>query len=155
MRKGSVKNNRINAEVQKEISSILQNELKDPRVHPMTSVVDCDVTPDLKYCKVFASVMGNEEVRKRTMEGLNASAPFFRRRLAQTVNLRNTPEIRFILDDGIEYGMNLSKLIEEVKRADDEIIASRGESLDDAGEQNKPEQDPDDAEGSNGTDETA
>ncbi len=155
MRKGSVKNNRINAEVQKEISSILQNELKDPRVDPMTSVIDCDVTPDLKYCKVFVSVMGNEEARKKTMEGLNASAPFFRRRLAQTVNLRNTPEIRFVLDDGIEYGMNLSKLIEEVKRADDAVIASRGESTDAAGDENGPEQDPEDAEESDGADETA
>lgn len=127
MRKGSVKNNRINSEVQKELSSLIQNELKDPRVSPMTSVVNCVVSPDLKQCKAFVSVLGTEDEAKKTMEGLKAASPFLRRRLAETVNLRNTPEIRFVLDNGIEYGMRLSELIEKVKAEDEEAMRNRGE----------------------------
>ena len=127
MRKGSVKSNRINAEVQRALSSVLQNELKDPRVSPMTSILSSEVTTDLKFCRVAVSVLDNAEAKAKTIEGLQASRPFFRKRLAEIVNLRNTPEIRFVLDDGIEYGMNLSKLIEETIRKDDVVIASRGE----------------------------
>lgn len=128
MRKGSVKNNRVNAEVMKEISNVLQNELKDPRVSPMASVLSCNVTPDLKYCTVRISVLGSEEDLHKTMEGLNASRSFIRRRLAETVNLRNTPELKFVADDGIAYGMHLSELIEKVRLEDEKHIEARGES---------------------------
>ena len=118
MRKGSIKSTQINSEVRKELSHIIQNELKDPRVHPMTSVLDCEVTTDLKQCKVYISVLSDEENIKRTMEGLKQAAPFIRRRLAETVNLRNTPELRFIHDDRISYGVYMSHLIEKVTEED-------------------------------------
>ena len=114
MRKNSVKNIRINSEVQREISRIIAEEIKDPRVHPMTSVMGVEVTPDLKYAKIFISVFGSEEEKEKTMEGLKKSASFARGQLARRMNLRNTPELTFILDHSIEYGVNMSKRIDEV-----------------------------------------
>ena len=116
MRKNSIKNTRINMEVQRELSEIIRSGIKDPRIHPMTSVVSADVTPDLKYCKVYISVLGDENAQKSTMEGLKSAEGFIRRELARRVNLRNTPELKFILDQSIEYGVNMSHLIDEVTR---------------------------------------
>lgn len=116
MRKNSIKNTRINMEVQRELSSIIRLGIKDPRIHPMTSVVAVEVTPDLKYCKAYVSVLGSEEAGKATIEGLKSAEGYVRRELAKRVNLRNTPEIRFILDQSIEYGVNMSHLIDEVTK---------------------------------------
>lgn len=116
MRKNSIKNTRINMEVQRELSQIIRSEIKDPRIHPLTSVVAVEVTPDLKYCKAYISVLGDEEAGKATIEGLRSAASFVRLELAHRVNLRNTPEIKFILDQSIEYGVNMSKLIDEVTK---------------------------------------
>ena len=116
MRKNSIKNTRINLEVQRELSQIIRSEIKDPRIHPLTSVVAVEVTPDLKYCKAYISVLGDEEAGKATIEGLRSAASFVRRELAHRVKLRNTPEIKFILDQSIEYGVNMSKLIDEVTK---------------------------------------
>ena len=103
-------------EVQRELSQIIRSEIKDPRIHPLTSVVAVEVTPDLKYCKAYISVLGDEEAGKATIEGLRSAASFVRRELAHRENLRNTPEIKFILDQSIEYGVNMSKLIDEVTK---------------------------------------
>ena len=103
-------------EVQRELSQIIRSEIKDPRIHPLTSVVAVEVTPDLKYCKAYISVLGDEEAGKATIEGLRSAASFVRRELAHRVNLCNTPEIKFILDQSIEYGVNMSKLIDEVTK---------------------------------------
>ena len=116
MRKNSIKNTRINMEVQRELSEIIRSGIKDPRIHPMTSVVAAEVTPDLKYCKAYISVLGDEEAAKATVEGLRSASSYVRRELARRVNLRNTPEIKFILDQSIEYGVNMSKLIDEVTK---------------------------------------
>ncbi|CUX36199.1 MULTISPECIES: 30S ribosome-binding factor RbfA [Clostridia] len=116
MRKNSIKNTRINMEVQRELSEIIRLEIKDPRIHPMTTVVDVSVTPDLKYCKAFISILGDEEAGKATIEGLKSAEGYIRRELARRVNLRNTPEIKFILDQSIEYGVNMSRLIDEVTK---------------------------------------
>ena len=70
MRKNSIKNTRINGEVQKELSKIIREEIKDPRIHPMTSVMAVEVAPDLKTCKAFISVLGNEEAKQSTIKGL-------------------------------------------------------------------------------------
>ena len=111
MRKNSVKNTRINGEVLKELSNIIRSEIKDPRINPMTSVVAVEVAPDLKTCKAYISVLGDEKSQKDTITGLKSAEGYIRRQLARTVNLRNTPEIRFILDQSIEYGINMSKLM--------------------------------------------
>ena len=116
MRKNSIKNTRINGEVQRELSSIIRNEIKDPRIAMMTSVTGAAVAPDLKTCKVYISVLGEEKAKADTLSGLRSAEGYIRRELARTVNLRNTPEIRFILDQSIEYGVNISRKIDEVTR---------------------------------------
>ena len=125
MRKNSIKNTRINMEVQRELSEIIRTEIKDPRVNgAMTSVVAVEVTPDLKYCKAYISVLGDQDSVNSTLEGLNSAMGFIRRELAHSINLRNTPEITFIMDQSIEYGVNMSKLIDDVAKRD----ASLGKS---------------------------
>ena len=116
MRKNSIKNTRINEEVQHALSEIIRDKVKDPRVAKMTSVIACDVAPDLKTAKVYISVLGDEEEEARTLEGLKKSAGFIRHELATTVNLRNTPEIFFHADHSISYGVHMSHLIDEVNK---------------------------------------
>ena len=116
MRKNSIKNTRINGEVQRELSNIIRGEIKDPRINPLTSVVAVEVAPDLKTCKAYISVLGDEESQAKTLAGLKRAEGFIRSKLAKTVNLRNTPEIRFVLDQSIEYGVKMSKMIDEVTK---------------------------------------
>ena len=98
MRKNSVKNNRINGEVQRELSRIISREIKDPRISPMTSVVDVVVTPDLKFCKAYISVLGDQDAVDSTFAGLT-----------------------FIMDQSIEYGVNMShKIAEAIGKHGDE-----------------------------------
>ena len=127
MRKNSIKNIRINAEVQRELSNIICREVKDPRIHPMTSVVSVEVAPDLKTCKAYISVLGTEEEAKNTLAGLKSGVGYIRNQLAKAVNLRNTPEITFILDQSIEYGVNMSRLINEVTVSDQEKAEMAGD----------------------------
>lgn len=116
MRKNSIKNTRINGEVQKELSTLISREIKDPRINPMTSVVSVEVAPDLKTARVYISVLGDDESKKSTLQGLRSAASYMRGQLAKSLNLRNTPELTFILDNSIEYGVNMSKLINEVNK---------------------------------------
>lgn len=116
MRKNSIKNIRVNEEVMRELSNIIRGEIKDPRINPMTSVVSVEVAPDLKTAKAYISVLGDGESQKRTIEGLRSAEGYIRRALAKSINLRNTPQIRFILDQSIEYGVQMSKKIDEVTR---------------------------------------
>lgn len=118
MRKNSIKNTRVNGEVQRELSNIIR-ELKDPRIGIMTTVTAVEVAPDLKTCKAYISVLGGEQEKADTMAGLKSAAGFIRRELARTVNLRNTPEIRFIIDESIEYGMKMSKLIDDISKGEE------------------------------------
>lgn len=116
MRKNSIKNTRINTEVQRELSNILRGGIKDPRVAPMTSVVAVEVAPDLKTCKAYISVLGDKKAREDTIKGLQSAEGYIRRELARTINMRNTPEIRFIMDQSIEYGVNMTKKINDLTK---------------------------------------
>ena len=118
MRKNSIKNIRINEEVMRELSSIIRGEIKDPRIHPMTSVVAVEVAPDLKTAKAYISVLGNEKAQQDTIAGLRSAEGYIRRALAKSINLRNTPQITFVLDQSIEYGIAMSKKIDEVTKQD-------------------------------------
>ncbi len=120
MRKNSIKNTRINGEVLRELSNIIHGGIKDPRIHPMTSVVSVMVAPDLKTCKAYISVLGDEAAQADTLAGLKSAEGYIRSKLARNINLRNTPEITFILDQSIEYGVNMSKRIDEVNRMDED-----------------------------------
>ena len=116
MRKNSIKNTRINGEMQKALAEIIRGGIKDPRISPLTSVVAVEVAPDLKTCKAWISVLGDEDVQKSTLEGLKSAAGYIRNQLAKEINLRNTPELLFIMDQSIAYGVNMSKLIDENRR---------------------------------------
>ena len=116
MRKNSVKNTRINGEVQKVLAEIIRGEIKDPRIHPFTSVVAVEVSPDLKTCKAWISVLGDEQAITDTLAGLKSASGYIRNKLAKTINLRNTPEITFIMDQSIAYGVNMSKMIDDVMK---------------------------------------
>ena len=120
MRKNSIKNTKINGEVRRELSNIIRGEIKDPRIGPMTSVVEVEVAPDLKSAKAYISVLGDEKAQQDTLEGLRSAEGYIRRALAKPINLRNTPEIRFVLDQSIEYGVNMSKLIDDVNKSSKE-----------------------------------
>lgn len=115
MRKNSIKNTRINGEVQRVLAEIIRGDLKDPRIGEITSVVSVEVAPDLKTCKVWVSVLGDEQAQADTLAGLNSAEGFIKNQLARKLNLRNTPQIRFIMDQSIKYGVNMSKLIDDVQ----------------------------------------
>ena len=114
MRKNSIKNTRVNGEVQKELSNIIRGGIKDPRVAPMTSVVAVEVAPDLKTCKAYISVLGDEKAQEDTIKGLQSAEGYIRRELARKLNMRNTPEIKFVMDQSIAYGVAMSKMIDDV-----------------------------------------
>ena len=114
MRKNSIKNRKVNDAVLREISEIIRAGLKDPDVALMTSVTEVCVAPDLTTCKVYVSVLGDEDTKERTLKGLEHSKGYIRRMLAQNLNMRITPELFFRLDESIEYGNKMSKLIDEV-----------------------------------------
>jgi len=120
MRKNSIKNTRINGEVKRELSNIIRGEIKDPRINPLTSVVEVEVAPDLKSAKAYISVLGDEQSQKDTLAGLKSAEGYIRRALAKSINLRNTPQIHFVMDQSIEYGVNMSKLIDDVNRKKNE-----------------------------------
>jgi ribosome-binding factor A len=114
MRKNSVKNTRINGEVMRALADIIRGELKDPRIGQVTSVVAVEVAPDLKTCKAYISVLGDQQQVEDTLAGLQSAEGFIRAKLAKMINLRNTPQIRFIMDQSIAYGVDMSRRIDEV-----------------------------------------
>ena len=129
MKKGSIKNNRINGEVMRELSLIIRDEVKDPRIDPLMSITHVEVTPDLQFCKCFVYTLGGDESLKKTVEGLKNAEGYIRRELAHRVNLRKTPIIQFIADKSIEYGVNMSHMI-DVVAMEDEMKKNRAENED-------------------------
>ena len=128
MRKNSIKNTVINMEVQRQLSTIISRGIKDPRVSPMTTVVAVEVAPDLKTAKAYVSVLGDEEAQKNTLAGLKSAEGYIRRELARTVNLRNTPQIKFVVDQSIEYGVTMSKLIDDVRANDGDVLKGEADA---------------------------
>ncbi len=114
--KGSTRQIRINDEILRETATIIRSELKDPRIGGMISVTKVDTTSDLKYSKVFVSVLGSDSVKKETMEGLKSCSGFIRKELARRINLRNTPELKFMLDDSLDNAFKIDNLIREANK---------------------------------------
>ena len=131
MRKNSVKNTRINTEVQKVLAETIRGEIKDPRIAPLTSVVAVEVSPDLKTCKAWISVLGDEKAQADTLAGLRSAAGFIKSRLAKEINLRITPEVCFIMDQSIAYAVNMSHKIDEVMGS----AGTQAETDEEAGEE--------------------
>lgn len=109
---------RINDEIKRELSEIIRSELKDPRIGVMTSVLKVDTTNDLKYCKVQVSVLGDDAQKQEVLEGLKNASGFIRKQVATRINLRNTPQFKFEIDDSLEYSIRISKLIDEVNKGE-------------------------------------
>ena len=109
-RGGSGRTDRINEEIRKELSQIF-SELKDPRIDMLTSVLRTETTRDLKYCKIYVSTLGDETKRAEVQEALNSANGFIRRELAHRLNLRITPELKFLMDDSIEYSIHMAEMI--------------------------------------------
>ena len=125
---------RINEEYKKELSKIINYEIKDPRITAMVSVTDVQVTSDLKYAKVYLSIFGkNEEEKKQTMEALKAAAGFMKSKLAKTVNLRQTPQLQLLEDTSIDYGMHIDALLKKVMK---DVPKDEDGSSEDATEEN-------------------
>lgn len=107
---------RINEEVKRELSNLIRNEVKDPRLTAMISVTAVKVTKDLRYAKVYVSIFSKtEEEKNENFEALKSAAGFLRREIAHRINLRQSPQILFELDDSIDYGMHIDSLIEKTK----------------------------------------
>lgn len=105
---------RINDEIKKELSEIIRADLKDPRVGVITSVLKVETTNDLKYCKVYVSILGDEEKKNEVMSALKGAAGFIRSLIARRINLRITPEFNFILDDSLDYSFKIDKILKEI-----------------------------------------
>ena len=105
---------KINDEIARTAAQIIRQEMSDPRLGSVVSVVRAETAADLSVCKIFVSVIGDESERAKTMEALTNASGFMRKRMADTVNLRQTPEVKFLYDDSIEHGIKMRRLIEEV-----------------------------------------
>jgi len=105
---------RINDEIARVTASVIRSELTDPRIGTVVSVLRAETTTDLKHCKIYVSVLSENEDYQNTMDALNGATRFIRKRIADIINLRQTPELKFIFDDSIEHGMRMRQLIESV-----------------------------------------
>ena len=113
MPKNEARLNRINEELKKEISQVLNYELKNPNVPGMLSVTRVKITPDFKYAKVYVSILNSKNIKK-TMEGLKESSGFIRSKIARTINLRITPELVFEIDDSLEQGARIDSILKDL-----------------------------------------
>ena len=115
MPKNNNRQGRIDEEFRKELSQLISFKLKEPSVTGMVSVTKVKVTPDLKYAKVSVSILNSKNI-KETLAGLKKSSGFLRSELAKRINLRNTPELVFELDESLEYGARIDKIINDLKK---------------------------------------
>ena len=102
---------RINEEIQREMSTLIRT-VKDPRVTGLISVTSVDTTPDLKFCKIYISVLDKSDVNQ-VLKGLKSASGYLRRELGRTLNLRNTPELTFVRDDSIDHGAHILDMLRD------------------------------------------
>ena len=115
MPKNETRLNRINEELKKEISQVINYELKNSNVTGMITVTKAKITPDFKYAKIYVSVLNSKNIHK-TLEGLKESSGFIRSQIAKTINLRITPELIFEIDDSLAYGEKIDSILKELKK---------------------------------------
>lgn len=120
MSKNEARLGRINEELMKAISHIITYDLKNPDVTGMISVTRVKVTPDLKYAKVYVSLLNSKSIEK-TMQGLKESSGFIRSQVAKIVNLRLTPELVFEYDDSIEHGEKIENILKQISKQDEKF----------------------------------
>ena len=103
---------RIAEEIKEVISEMIQNELKDPRVKGLISITKVMLTKDLKFCKIYVSVMGAD--KEEVLQGIKSGAGYMRKELGNRVQIRILPELQFVMDDSIEYGAHIDKVIRDI-----------------------------------------
>ncbi len=108
---------RIQEEYKRELSSIIRT-VKDPRLSSMASVVSATVTKDLKYAKVYISVLGTQEEKDGTMQALKSATGYIKREIGNRLNLRCVPHPTFVLDTSIDYGMHINELLNKINNED-------------------------------------
>ena len=138
-RSNSHRLDRINSELQREISHVIDFELKNANITGMISVTRVKITPDLRYAKVFVSIINSNNVNK-TLEGLKKASGFIRTRIASTVNLRTTPELVFVYDDSDIQGRKIDQIIAEARKRDEELKAKYGHIDEEQEEVNEDEE---------------
>lgn len=111
--------NRISEEVKKIVSELLTRGLKDPRINSMTSITKVEVTGDLRYANIFVSVLGDKSIKEETLKGLESAKGFIRKEIGSKIDLRYVPEPIFHLDESIEQGIYISKLIDKINKTDE------------------------------------
>lgn len=109
---------RVDSEIQKELSTLINNQLKDPRIDANVCILRVETTKDLKHCKVYISSFESKDM-KNLMKGLKASSVYLRKQLFDTLKIRAVPELQFIIDEGIEHGFRIAKILEELKEKKD------------------------------------
>ncbi|HZJ83178.1 MAG TPA: 30S ribosome-binding factor RbfA [Clostridia bacterium] len=107
---------RISEEIKKEVSRIIREEVKDPRIATIASILRADVSGDLRHAKMYVSVLGDEKEKQSTIEGLTRASGYIRKELGRNLPLRFVPELNFILDTSIEYSVDISKKIHEINK---------------------------------------
>ena len=110
---------RINDEIKEQVASIVSLSVNDPRLSPLVTILRADTTSDLKYCKIYISVMGSEEDKKNSQIALKAASGFIRKELARKVKLRNTPELTFVLDESLDHSIRITQILKEVIKEED------------------------------------
>ena len=118
---------RLAEEIKKIVSNIIRDELRDPRVSSMTSIIEVDLTKDLRYVNIYVSVLGDDEKKEETMEGLTRASGFIRREIGKKIKARYTPEVIFKLDNSIERGIHMYNIITKVSKQE-KSISDEGKS---------------------------
>ncbi|HHV47108.1 MAG TPA: 30S ribosome-binding factor RbfA [Tissierellia bacterium] len=119
--------NRISEEVKRVVSELIQREIKDPRINPFTSVTKVEVTNDLSYANIYISIMGNDDDKQNTLEGLKSARGFIRREIGNRIDLRHAPEPVFHIDESIEHSLYISKLIDKIHKEDEKKRGDNGD----------------------------
>ena len=118
---------RIEEEIKKVVGSLIDNGIKDPRVNGLISVTKVDVSKDMKYCKIYVSMIGTKDIDE-AMEGLNSAKGVVKKEIGDRIRTFNTPEVKFIYDDSMEYGQHIDKIIRSLNIQHDEDEEESAES---------------------------
>ncbi|MBQ9624767.1 MAG: 30S ribosome-binding factor RbfA [Clostridia bacterium] len=110
-----IKADKITEEFRRVISEIITNEINDERVHGKCTVMSVNVTPDLAYCKVGVSVLGDDKAKQKAIDGLSHAKGYIKKRLSDIISVRKIPELTFVLDNSIDYSIKISQIIDDLK----------------------------------------
>ena len=129
---------RIEEEIKKIVGTLIDNGIKDPRVNGLISVTKVDVSKDMKYCKIYVSMLGTKDV-KEALEGLESAKGVVRKAIGDKVRTFNTPEVKFVYDDSMAYGQHIEEVLNtlDIKHDDEELDSNNNESDDTSKEESK------------------